>query len=320
MSYIGHEEAWTQWRRALAGDKMHHAWILTGRRGVGKSAFALAAAREMVAVADVPQPSENHPDVLYLSHLPKDDKEARKRDEGKPFVSKRNISIEQIRGLQKRLTTRPTLGERRAIIIDPADDMEPNAANALLKSLEEPPTGNVFLLVAHRMGRLLPTIRSRCRLLPFPEVGAEDMVAILAREAPQANGAMRDAAIAAASGSPGAAIDFVELDLGVIHQLMRRIARDGDPEFVLRGELSSAMGMRPDRQRQLAAIELARAVVADTMERIDYTGIPALVEANADLTRLAAQAPTANFDPGLLIMEIGTLLSHIAAPSEAANG
>lgn len=320
MNYIGHEDAWAQWRRAASGTRMHHGWILSGKRGVGKSAFALAAARELVAVPGVAQPPGNHPDIIVLSHLPKDDKEARKRDEGKPYDRKRNISVDQIRALQKRLTTRPSLGERRALIIDPSDDMEPGAANALLKSLEEPPAGNVFLLIAHRMGRLLPTIRSRCRMLAFPEVGLADMQDILSRESPQATGEMRDAAIAAAGGSPGAAIDFVELDLGRIHQLMQRIAQEGDPDFVLRGQLSAAMGMRPDRQRQLAAIELARAVVAGRMEQIERSNISALVETNADLTSLAAQAPTANFDAGLLIMEIGTLLTQIARPRETANG
>ena len=72
---IGHEPAWQAWRQALGGERMHHAWILSGRRGVGKSAFALAAARELVAENGVPQPAD-HPDILYLSHPPKNDAEA----------------------------------------------------------------------------------------------------------------------------------------------------------------------------------------------------------------------------------------------------
>ena len=320
MSYIGHEEAWAEWRRALSGDRMHHGWILSGRRGVGKSAFALAAARELVAEAGVPQPAGEHPDVLYVSHPPKDDKEARKKADGKPFELARNIKIDQIRALQHRLNTRPSLGSRRAVIIDPADDMETPTANALLKSLEEPPAGTFFLLVAHRLSRLLPTIRSRCRVLRFPEVGPLDMEAVLAREAPQADAAMRAAAIAAAGGSPGAAIDFVELDLGTIHQLMQRILAEGDRDFALRGKLATAMGARPDRQRQQAAIELARAVVAEHMQHIRRAEIPALVDAHSELVRLAGEVPTYNFDPGLLVMEIGTLLSQFAASRASANG
>tara|TARA_A100001391_G_scaffold129559_1_gene88707 strand:+ start:55421 stop:56383 length:963 start_codon:yes stop_codon:yes gene_type:complete len=319
MSYIGHEEAWAEWRRALSGSRMHHGWILAGRRGVGKSAFALAAARELVAEPGVSQPAGEHPDVLYVTHPPKDDKEARKKADGKPFELARNIKIDQIRALQHRLTTRPSMGGRRAVIIDPADDMEAPTANALLKSLEEPPVGTFFLLVAHRLSRLLPTIRSRCRVLRFPEVGPEDMEAVLAREAPQADAAMRAAAIAAAGGSPGVAIDFVELNLGTIHQLMQRILAEGDRDFSLRGKLATAMGARPDRQRQLAAIELARAVVAEHMHHVSRAEIPALVEAHGELVRLAGEVPTYNFDPGLLVMEIGTLLSQFAASRASAN-
>ncbi|WP_338244858.1 AAA family ATPase [Aurantiacibacter hainanensis] len=320
MSYIGHDEAWADWRRALSGDRMHHGWILSGRKGVGKSAFALAAARELVAEEGIPQPEGNHPDIRYVSHPPKNETEARKRDEDKPFELARNIKVDQIRELQRRLTTRPTLGSRRAVIIDPADDMETSAANALLKSLEEPPAGTYFMLIAHRMGRLLPTIRSRCRVLNFPRVSDEDMDAILARESPQASTDMREAAIAAASGSPGAAIDFVELDLGKIHTLMRQVVDQGDPDFALRGRLAGAMGARPSREKQLAAIELARAVVADRMRGVVPGDIPAMVETHGALVRLAGQAPTYNFDPGLLVMEIGTLLANLAGSRTPANG
>ncbi|MDE1466750.1 DNA polymerase III subunit delta' [Aurantiacibacter sp. D1-12] len=318
MSYIGHDDAWAEWRRALSGERMHHGWILSGRKGVGKSAFALAAARELVAEEGISQPEGDHPDVLYISHPPKNDTEAKKRADGKPFELARNIKIEQIRQLQQRLTTRPTLGSRRAVIIDPSDDMEAPTANALLKSLEEPPEGTFFLLIAHRIGRLLPTIRSRCRVLSFPRVSDADMEAVLAREAPQASGEMRDAAIAAASGSPGAAIDFVELDLGKIHTLMQKIAVNGDPDFAMRGQLAAAMGARPKREKQLAAVELARAVVAERMDHVSHADIPAMVDTHQELVRLAAQAPTANFDAGLLIMEIGTLLSKLAASRSAA--
>ncbi|MGB3794770.1 MAG: AAA family ATPase [Alteraurantiacibacter sp.] len=312
-NYIGHDDAWVNWRRALAGDRMHHGWILSGRKGVGKSAFAMAAARELVAENGIPQPEGQHPDIRYLSHPPRNDAEARKRDDGKPFELARNIKVDQIRELQRRLNTRPTLGSRRVIIIDPADDMETSAANALLKSLEEPPAGTYFLLIAHRMGRLLPTIRSRCRILTFPRVADLDMDAILARESPQATSQERSAAIAAASGSPGAAIDFVELDLGKIHTLMQRVVEQGDPDFALRGRLAGAIGARPSREKQLASIELARAVVAEKMNGIGHAQIPALVETHNELVRLAGQAPTYNFDPGLLVMEIGTLLANLAA-------
>nr|WP_166176604.1 DNA polymerase III subunit delta' [Altererythrobacter segetis] len=316
MSFAGHEEPWREWRAALGGERMHHAWILTGRRGVGKAAFALQAARELVGGPAM----DDHPDVIVLTHPPKDDKEADKRAEGKPYETKRNIPVDEIRAMQRRLTTRPTLGERRVVIVDPADDLEPSASNALLKSLEEPPHGTFFVLVAHRIGRLLPTIRSRCRVLRFPPVPDEEIDAILRREAPEADQATRAAAMAASAGSPGVALEFVGLGLGELHKLMQQLVRSGDPDFARRGKLAEAIGARPDRQRQLAAIDLARSVVTEEMRTVANRDIPALADAHAELSRLAAQAPTYNYDPGLLVMEIGSLLAALAAPSERVHG
>lgn len=316
----GHEAPWREWRAALAGPRLHHGWILAGPRGVGKASFAIEAARELVAEPGLAQPRGDHPDIVTLEPLPATADDEKKREEGKPYQTKRNISVEQIRAMQQRLTTRPTLGSRRAVIIDPADDLEKGAANALLKSLEEPPAGTFFLLVAHRIGRLLPTIRSRCRLLQFPRVEDAAIDVILRGHTGQADEDTRRAAIAAAGGSPGAALEFVDLELGEIHRLMQEIAGQGDPDFARRGRLAEAMGARPDRRRQLAAIDLARAVTAARMATVPHEVIPALSQTHADLVRLAAQAPTYNFDAGLLIMEIGTLLASLAVPSERVHG
>jgi len=320
MSYIGHEDAWSAWHTALAGPRMHHGWILAGRRGIGKMGFALAAARELVCEEGIPQPSGDHPDIHVLTHLPRDEKEEKKREEGKPYELKRSIGVAQIRAMQQRLTTRPTLGSRRVIVIDPADDLEKSAANALLKSLEEPPPGTYFLLVAHRLGRLLPTIRSRCRILRFPDLDDAEIARILAREAPQADEQTRRAALVAAKGSPGVALDFVELGLGPAYGLMQRLVRDGDPDFVLRGALAAAAGTRPSREFQLAAIELALSVVAEAMREARRAALPAIIGAHEELGQLTAQAPTYNFDSGLLMMEIGSLLANAAGLREPAHG
>lgn len=316
----GHDEAWREWRAAMVSARMHHAWLLTGARGLGKGSFAMAAARELVAEAGVHQPDgDHHPDILVLDHLPANDDEEKKRAEGKPFQTKRNITIDQIRRMQQRLTTRPTLGSRRAVIIDPADDMERGAVNALLKSLEEPPAGTHFLLVAHRPGRLLATVRSRCRMVHFAPLDASAIDAVLQREAPEADADERAAAIAAATGSPGAALDFVEKRLGRLHALMTRILREGDAAMVLRGELAAEMGARPDRERVLASLDLARALVGGEFLQASGKGQQGLIAAHAELVRLSAQAPTFNFDAGLLIMEIGHLLASAALPREAVS-
>lgn len=319
MSMSGHEQPWNEWYAALNSSRLHHGWILAGKRGIGKATFAMQAARELVAEEATPQPPGDHPDIIVLTHLPVKGDE-KKKEEGKPYQLRRNITIEQVREMQQRITKRPTLGSRRVIIIDPADDLEKNASNALLKSLEEPPAGTFFLLVTHRPGRLLPTIRSRCRVLRFPELSDAEIEAVLEREVPEADRETRTAAVAGAGGSPGVALEFVELDLGKLHRLMVEIVRSGDTGFKLRGMFADAMGARPDRQRQMAVIELARSVVTREMNNVEAGAIPGLVDAHAELVRLAAQFPTYNFDPGLLVMEIGTLLTNLAASRETANG
>ncbi|MBS0256050.1 MAG: DNA polymerase III subunit delta' [Proteobacteria bacterium] len=310
----GHAEAWREWRAAMASDRMHHAWILAGLQGIGKGLFARAAAAELVAEPGLPQPPvEAHPDIIVPDHPPENKEEGKKRDDGQDYRRKRSIPIDEIRAMQHRLTTRPTLGSRRVVIIDPADDLEKGAVNALLKSLEEPPQGTYFLLVAHRLGRLLPTIRSRCRILRFAPLDDAAIDAVLRSEAPEADAAARSAAIAAAHGSPGAALGFIGERLAPVHGLMRRIASSGDASLELRGALADELGARPSRERLAATLELARAVLAGQLEQADTASQGRIIDAHAALVRLAGQAPTYNFDPGMVAMEVGALLARAAS-------
>lgn len=315
----GHDAPWREFRAALSSPRMHHAWMLTGLKGLGKGSFARTAAAELVAEPGIPQPPpDSHPDILIPEHPPENKEEAKKREDGGDYRRKRAIPIEEIRTLIQRLHTRPTLGTRRAVIIDPADDLERNAANALLKALEEPPAGTYFLLVTHRPGRLLPTIRSRCRVLRFSPLDQATMERVLGQTAPQADAAARIAAIAAAEGSPGAALDFVEQDLGKLYQIMLHLIAEGDEHFALRGALAEEIGARPDRERQQAAVDLARAVVAAELGRGSALRNQAVIRVHGDLVRLSGQLPTYNFDPALIVMEIGALLASLAMPREAA--
>lgn len=320
MTLRGHEAAWAEWRAALGSERMHHAWILAGPRGLGKGTFARAAAAELVAEAGVPQPpADRHPDILVPEHPPENKEEEKKRADGQEDVRrKRSIPIDEIRAVQHRLTTRPTLGSRRAVIIDPADDLEKGAVNALLKSLEEPPVGTYFLLVAHRPGRLLPTIRSRCRILRFAPLADADVDAVLRVAAPEADPAAREAAVAAAQGAPGVALEFLDQNLGAILKAMQAILARGDDDFALRGLLAEEIGARPDRDRMQAVAELARAVVAADLAKASRARQALIIAAHAELVRLAGQLPTYNFDPGLAAMEIGGLLASAAMPREAA--
>jgi DNA polymerase-3 subunit delta' len=316
IRWPNHVEAWRQWRDALQGERMHHGWLLAGKSGLGKIDFALAAARELVAEPGVPQPAGDHPDIIVLTYGPKDDKGEKAQAEGKPFDLARSIRIKQIRAMQRRLITRPTLGSRRAIIINPADDLEKSAANALLKSLEEPPAGTFFLLVTHRPARLLPTIRSRCRTFRFPVLSDGQLAAMLEEE-----GLAPDpAAIAAAEGSFGAAQRFAEQNLAPLAATIEALLTDADQRLTRRGELARQIGQRADRDRVQAVLDLAQALVARRARSTDDPDARLrLLDTHSALVRLSAEAPTANFDPGLLPFEIGSLLVAAADASDPAH-
>lgn len=317
IHWPNHDEAWRQWRDAISSERMHHGWLLAGKAGLGKRDFAIAAARELVAEPGVPQPHGDHPDIIVLTYGPKDDKGEKAQAEGKPFDLARSIRIKQIRAMQKRLITRPTLGTRRAIIIDPADDLEKAAANALLKSLEEPPVGTFFLLVTHRPARLLPTIRSRCRTLRFP-VLSDNQLALMLEE----QGMLPDpGAIAASEGSFGAALRYAAQDLAPVARAVAALISGEENGIARRGELARLIGGRADRERVQAVLDLAQALVARAARECgDERRCARLIDAHAALVALAAEAPTANFDPGMLPYEIGSLLVAAAPASEPAHG
>ncbi len=316
MDWPNHSEVWREWRSAMAGTRMHHGWIFAGKSGLGKRDFANVAARELVREDGIAQPDRDHPDILHLTHLPKDEKEQGKKDKGEPYETKRNIAVGQIRSMQQKLTTRPTLGSRRVVLIDPADDMEKSASNALLKSLEEPPQGTFFILLTHRPARLLPTIRSRCRIVRFPSLSAADLERTLREYAPEAAPDAIAAAIAHCNGSPGHALTFLEQQLEPLSDLFERIVETGDPDLTMRAQIVKAAGQRPDRDRIQAIVALAQSTLSQRLGDDPRGKQLAAIDMHHQLGVLASQAPTYNFDPGLLLLEVGGLLARVGQASE----
>ncbi|OYW86833.1 MAG: DNA polymerase III subunit delta', partial [Sphingobium sp. 32-64-5] len=163
---IGHDAVRTEILRAALSGRLHHGWILAGPPGIGKASLAREIALCLLAGEEAAgQVADTHPAARFFHAGTHPDYAALARLEKENGDLARNISIDQVRGLSRLLSTAPSISRRRVILIDSADDLERNAANALLKSLEEPPANVVFLLVSHAPSRLLPTIRSRCRLL-----------------------------------------------------------------------------------------------------------------------------------------------------------
>lgn len=194
---------------ALSRGRMHHAWMLTGPEGLGKATFAYRAARRLLGAAPDrsrglmgSDPADRvcrlieqdaHPDLLVLE----------RQTEG--AKTKRNISVEEARALPEFFAKSPSMARHRVAIIDAADDLNINSANALLKTLEEPPERGVLLLVTHQPARLLGTIRSRCRRLAFQPWPDED-VSRFVRQQTDLEVLESDALARMARGSPGQAL------------------------------------------------------------------------------------------------------------------
>ena len=193
LSLIGHSAAERRMLDAYSALRMHHAWLLSGIEGIGKATLAFRAARFILANPDPEKltdpdglfvPSDNaiavkiahgtHPNVL---HIQRD-----WDDRAKKFKS--TLSVDAIRRIIPFLGTTAGEGEWRFVIIDTADDMNRNAANALLKALEEPPKQTLFFLISSAPGRLPPTIRSRCRTLNCNALSTTDLVRIVEQSVP----------------------------------------------------------------------------------------------------------------------------------------
>lgn len=313
--YVGHDKAWRQFATACDSQKIHHGWILSGLRGIGKSAFALRAAAMLVdpenAYASMIARG-SHPDILSVKRLPK---EALKEDEDINDVTefKRSITVDQIRGLQQSLTTRPGLSNRRAIIIDAADDLERGGANALLKSLEEPPVGTFFFLISHASDRLLPTIRSRCQILRFEALSDADMANVLHRAVPEVRADEVQALIRLGNGTPGQALDFLGLDLKEIEDAMTSILRTGDRDNALRNGLADRLALKAAQPRYEAFLRRAPSLIAEYTRKLDATQVSNGVAAWEAASGLAARAIALSLDKQSVVFQMGSLLASIQA-------
>ncbi|MGZ6040373.1 MAG: DNA polymerase III subunit delta' [Phenylobacterium sp.] len=204
----GHEAAEAAFEATRARGRLHHAWLLTGPEGVGKATFAYRAARRLLgapaeaaygvlgASPDHPVSRQiiarSHPDLFVLERLGEDGK------------VRKVIPVDEARALSEFFSKSPASAPHRVAIIDAADDLNVNAANAILKTLEEPPPHGILLMVSHSPGRLLPTIRSRCRRLAFHSLPIEDAAAFVReREDVSVEDSLRLATMAV--GAPGGA-------------------------------------------------------------------------------------------------------------------
>lgn len=225
----GHAATEEAFEASRGRGRLHHAWLLSGSEGLGKATFAYRAARRLlggphdpaygVLGVDPAHPvsrqvaARAHPDLLVIERLGEDGK------------VRKVIPVDEARRLSEFFSKSPANAPHRVAIVDAADDLNLNAANALLKTLEEPPPKGVLLMVSHAPGRLLATIRSRCRRLAFSPLPMEDTARFVAARADVTEeAALRLASMA--QGAPGRALVLAAAEAIGLDDAARAILAD----------------------------------------------------------------------------------------------
>ena len=229
-SLLGHQEAETTILDAIRAGRMHHAWLITGPEGVGKATLAYRFARRLLAgrptedslAVEPGNPvfrrvaANSHADLLTIERV---FNEKTKR-------MKTQIAVDDVRKINGFMSLTPAEGGWRVVIVDGAEELNQASANALLKILEEPPARAILLLVCSAPGRLLPTIRSRCRRLRLTPLADEPMGQLLTQYLPELSADERGRLITLAEGSPGRAIMLAEDEGLKIAMLVDKLLSD----------------------------------------------------------------------------------------------
>lgn len=327
---LGHEAAVRAFRAAMDSGTLHHAWLFTGPQGVGKRQFATVAARRLLAEAAQPGvlapgfdvaaddpvgrlvDAGSHPDYRVLERLPKD----ADKPEGDYA---RSITIAQVRALQPMFATKPGMSGARVVVIDAIDDLERPASNALLKNLEEPPAGTIFILVSHAPGRLLPTIRSRCRQLRFNPLSDDMLQQVLAQALPEAGEAELAALVAAGKGSPGRALGYAGLDMAALDAAMAAIASDGDPGNGARSKLAKALALKAAQPRYEAFLDRVPSFIAAEAAARTGDRLRIALDAYEAARSLSISARANSLDTQATVFEMAGLVARLAPTDPIAR-
>jgi DNA polymerase-3 subunit delta' len=265
---LGQDAAEAHLAHALQSGRMHHAWLITGPQGVGKATLAYRFARHLLAGAPQGEglglavehqvfrrvAANTHADLLTIE---------REWDEKKKKL-RGEIVIDTVREVSSFLRLTPAEGGWRVVVVDGAEDINRNAANALLKMLEEPPPRAVIIMVCSAAGRLLPTIRSRCRRLRLGKLDDSTMQALLCRYLPEADAAQHARLGSLAEGSIGRALALADGGGIPAAELVNRVLDSlPRPRALMGDEVADALGRSEDAFSTF--MDLLRAAIAATV-------------------------------------------------------
>ena len=234
---MGHGLIETNFLDAYRSGRLPHAWILAGPEGIGKAGFALRAARFLLAHPDHHAPevkaartldvapehpaarrvnARAHTDLFFLES----------ETEGEKKTKSGSIPVEDVRKMLGFFGSTAGEGGWKIAIIDPLDDLKSSAANALLKMLEEPPPRSLFLMISHNLGRLLPTIRSRCHMVRFKPLTETEMIHALSASSASHDQNLIHEAARRGGGSVKRALTYLDPErIAMIHDIETTLDR-----------------------------------------------------------------------------------------------
>jgi DNA polymerase-3 subunit delta' len=294
---VGQDAARDILARALASGRLAHGWLLHGPAGIGKATLAYRFARALLAGSGACGPGLTlapdhpvfrqtaqgaHPDLTVIEPE-RDPKSGRVKAE---------IPIGAVRAAGTALHATAAMGGWRVVLVDGAERLNRNAANALLKSLEEPPAAAVILLVSSRPAQVAATLRSRCAKLALARLPDACVLEGLARYAAEIDGEKRRALAVLARGSLGRALELADQDwLPLYQRLAQSLASDSDDGLALH-ELAGALARQAEQRGMDGPLtllqELLGRIVATGCGRL---GVPLFATEPAALERLAAGRP-----------------------------
>ncbi|MBI1187246.1 MAG: DNA polymerase III subunit delta' [Alphaproteobacteria bacterium] len=303
FTFVGHDAAERELAGAIDSGRFHHAWLINGPRGVGKATLAFRAARAALGARRIgPRPLDAAPDDIVARQIAAQahpDFFLLQRGLNERGKLRREITAEDARSVGAFFTMGSASGGLRVAIIDSVDDLNRHAANAILKTLEEPPPRTLLLLVCHAPGAILPTIRSRCRRLTLRPLHDAEMAQLGDFDAPTRT---------LAAGRPGRALTL-EAEPGfasAVVDALGRLEKNG-------GAALLALAGGGDRAERLSFVLDA---LEDWLHAAAVRGDPranAYAALYSELEALRAQADGLDLDPGHALARAALLFDRAAA-------
>ncbi len=330
QSLVGHGAAESALLNAWRAGRLPHALLICGQEGIGKATLAWRLAKFLLAHPDVDSPEArgkrdlglppDHPVALRVAHGSHGDVSVLRREwNDKTKKHYTEIRIDDVRRIIDKFHLAPAETRWRIAIVDAADDLNRSGANALLKLIEEPPANALFLIIAHRPGRLLATLRSRCQRIDLAPLDAPALAQVLHGLRPDIAGATLAAAAAGAQGSVREGLERLdEANRSLDAQLARLLASLPQPDWRdihALADLVARAGQERAFARMLAGLEacLGTKLREGVAGGLSLARLNALASAKSSMAQAAGQSEALNLDRRALLM--GMFRDLVAATS-----